>query len=194
MKFEYGTLRLTQELFSDETSDSVDEMKYKTAEILYKMDQLKSEIEKEIKDTSLPQNEIDSIMKDFDYDSENRKKQLIGAFAIEIMQVQNTLSSSESIEEIGTDIAKYYAEIKNEDSRSQSSSNGGGCLIATATFDSELSPQVQKLREIRDSKLLQTESGTQFMESFNSFYYSFSQKEILNFFCQRQTNVKLTSN
>jgi len=51
---------------------------------------------------------------------------------------------------------------------------GGGCLIATATFDSELAPQVQKLREIRDSKLLQTESGSQFMESFNSFYYSFS--------------------
>ena len=52
--------------------------------------------------------------------------------------------------------------------------DGGGCLIATATFDSELSPQVQKLREIRDSKLLQTESGSQFLESFNSFYYSFS--------------------
>jgi peptidyl-prolyl cis-trans isomerase B (cyclophilin B) len=51
---------------------------------------------------------------------------------------------------------------------------GGGCLIATATFDSELAPQVQKLREIRDSKLLQTESGSQFISSFNQFYYSFS--------------------
>ena len=51
---------------------------------------------------------------------------------------------------------------------------GGGCLIATATFDSELAPQVQKLREIRDSKLLSTESGSQFMEHFNTFYYSFS--------------------
>ena len=56
----------------------------------------------------------------------------------------------------------------------ETKSRGGGCLIATATFDSELAPQVQKLREIRDSKLLYTESGTQFMESFNSFYYSFS--------------------
>ena len=55
-----------------------------------------------------------------------------------------------------------------------SSSTGGGCLIATATFDSELAPQVQKLREIRDSKLLQTESGSQFISSFNQFYYSFS--------------------
>ena len=62
----------------------------------------------------------------------------------------------------------------NQPSSTQSSSQGGGCLIATATFDSELAPQVQKLREVRDSKLLFTESGSQFMESFNQFYYSFS--------------------
>jgi len=54
------------------------------------------------------------------------------------------------------------------------SSNGGGCLIATATFGSELAPQVQQLREIRDNSLLQTESGSAFMELFNQFYYSFS--------------------
>ena len=51
---------------------------------------------------------------------------------------------------------------------------GGGCLIATATYGSELAPEVQKLREIRDSSLLQTESGTVFMNSFNGFYYLFS--------------------
>jgi len=51
---------------------------------------------------------------------------------------------------------------------------GGGCLIATATFGSELAPQVQQLREIRDYSLLQTESGSAFMKSFNQFYYSFS--------------------
>jgi len=50
----------------------------------------------------------------------------------------------------------------------------GGCLIATATYGSELSPQVQQLRELRDNQLLNTESGTSFMESFNDFYYSFS--------------------
>ena len=53
-------------------------------------------------------------------------------------------------------------------------SNGGGCLIATATFGSELAPQVQQLRELRDNIVLQTESGTSFMTGFNHFYYSFS--------------------
>ncbi len=54
------------------------------------------------------------------------------------------------------------------------SENGGGCLIATATYGSELAPQVQQLREIRDNTLLTTTSGTNFMNSFNDFYYSFS--------------------
>ena len=50
----------------------------------------------------------------------------------------------------------------------------GGCLIATAAFGSEMAPQVQFLREIRDNTVLQTESGTSFMAGFNQFYYSFS--------------------
>jgi len=54
------------------------------------------------------------------------------------------------------------------------SNNDGGCLIATATYGSELSPQVQQLRELRDNHLLQTKSGTLFMGIFNDVYYSFS--------------------
>ncbi len=50
----------------------------------------------------------------------------------------------------------------------------GGCLIATATYGSEMAPQVQQLRELRDNQLLQTASGTQFMGMFNDVYYSFS--------------------
>jgi len=52
--------------------------------------------------------------------------------------------------------------------------SGGGCLIATAAFGSEMAPQVQFLREIRDNTVLQTESGVSFMTGFNQFYYSFS--------------------
>ena len=51
---------------------------------------------------------------------------------------------------------------------------GGGCLIATATYGSEMANEVQQPRELRDNQLLQTESGTAFMETFNDIYYSFS--------------------
>ena len=52
--------------------------------------------------------------------------------------------------------------------------NEGGCLIATATYGSELAPQVQQLRELRDGTILNTESGTAFMAAFNQAYYWFS--------------------
>jgi peptidyl-prolyl cis-trans isomerase B (cyclophilin B) len=54
-----------------------------------------------------------------------------------------------------------------------SKSEKSGCLIATAAYDSELAPQVQLLREIRDN-VLSTRSGTYFMTAFNAAYYSFS--------------------
>ncbi len=50
----------------------------------------------------------------------------------------------------------------------------GGCLIATATYGSEMAPQVQQLREIRDNQLMRTEFGATFMTGFNQLYYSFS--------------------
>lgn len=54
------------------------------------------------------------------------------------------------------------------------SEKGGGCLIATAAYGSELAPQVQLLREIRDNKVMNTEMGASFMTGFNQLYYSFS--------------------
>jgi hypothetical protein len=52
--------------------------------------------------------------------------------------------------------------------------NGGGCLIATAAYGTELAPQVQFLREIRDNTVMSTTSGAAFMTGFNMLYYSFS--------------------
>ncbi len=51
---------------------------------------------------------------------------------------------------------------------------GGGCLIATAAYGTELAPQVQLLREIRDNTVMGTASGALFMTGFNQLYYSFS--------------------
>ena len=64
--------------------------------------------------------------------------------------------------------------LKNGVCVAEDKKSGGGCLIATAAFGSEMAPQVQFLREIRDNTVLQTESGTSFMTGFNQFYYSFS--------------------
>ena len=76
-----------------------------------------------------------------------------------------------------TDVSTFSKNVSTESAKettSVKSGNGGGCLIATATYGSELAPQVQQLRELRDNQLLNTESGTAFMSTFNEMYYSFS--------------------
>jgi len=49
-----------------------------------------------------------------------------------------------------------------------------GCLIATATYGSELAPEVQFLRDFRDNQVLNTFAGSHFMSVFNMWYYSYS--------------------
>ena len=77
--------------------------------------------------------------------------------------------SSVSKDSLSFSIGSY-----TEDDYEIKENEGGGCLIATSAFGTELSPQVQFLREIRDNTVLQTESGSAFMAGFNQFYYSFS--------------------
>ena len=72
------------------------------------------------------------------------------------------------------DLAFSIGAYSGDDILIKEIEEGGGCLIATAAFGSELAPQVQFLREIRDNNVLQTESGYAFMTGFNQFYYSFS--------------------
>ena len=73
------------------------------------------------------------------------------------------------------EILSQQTTIKSsEEKTNEKSEEGGGCLIATATYGSEMAVEVQQLRELRDNQLLNTESGTLFMSGFNEFYYSFS--------------------
>jgi len=48
------------------------------------------------------------------------------------------------------------------------------CIIATATYGSEFTPEVQFLRGFRDNRVLATTAGAEFMQVFNAWYYSFS--------------------
>ena len=90
-----------------------------------------------------------------------------GYLRIVAIQKQKIMDQSSTEERMGEIII-------NGNCVSSFGSGGGACLIATATFGSELAPQVQQLRELRDNKLLQTNSGSAFMSGFNQFYYLFS--------------------
>ena len=86
----------------------------------------------------------------------------------QITKISNDLNNAQSILDGGISTA----EATPTETPSQPS--GGGCLIATAAFGSEMAPQVQFLREIRDNTVMSTQSGIAFMTGFNQFYYSFS--------------------
>ena len=101
-----------------------------------------------------------SLVSDFTIISEMKQQQKLEEFA----QI-----STKTAEELGVAGEKFGEVVFSE-----SEEEGGGCLIATAAFGSEMAPQVQFLRELRDNTVLQTESGTIFMKGFNQFYYSFS--------------------
>ena len=79
----------------------------------------------------------------------------------------------ETVAEKSTETGKLIAE-KGAEGIEEIQEKGGGCLIATAAYGTELAPQVQFLREIRDRTVMNTNSGIAFMSQFNQIYYSFS--------------------
>ena len=93
-----------------------------------------------------------------------------GIYNIEL-QIEGILFTPITPEVVSFDIIVGEASAQPTNPNEE---QGGGCLIATATYGSELSPQVQLLREIRDNQLMNTESGAAFMSTFNDIYYSFS--------------------
>ena len=94
----------------------------------------------------------------------------------ELERFEQEFGTFEELQQEAKDIIKNIPDekIENQGEGIIKSIPTGGCLIATATYGSELSLQVQQLREIRDNQLLNTEAGTSFMNTFNEFYYSFS--------------------
>ena len=91
-----------------------------------------------------------------------------------------TLAYSNGIDDFDSQLPRFietvdsFEILSDNPPKNKSAEEGGGCLIATATYGSEMAPQIQQLRELRDNKLLQTNSGIAFMNTFNNFYYSFS--------------------
>ena len=94
----------------------------------------------------------------------------LGGFDKQVQNLETAVYTfailSEEQKSVGGDTTQTYPPTAEE--------QGGGCLIATAAYGSEMAPQVQFLRELRDNTVLQTQSGTAFMTGFNQFYYSFS--------------------
>jgi len=126
------------------------------------MESFRDETIQKIRELDIEEAEKESLISEINRITESNKNELAYVAATFIQPFEEKAKEAEKEEQIVSEIL------------GDSSSNGGGCLIATATFGSELAPQVQQLREIRDNSLLQTESGSAFMESFNQFYYSFS--------------------
>jgi len=80
-------------------------------------------------------------------------------------EVVEEVMEEEVVEEVMEEEMMEETEVMEEE--------GGGCLIATATFGSEMAPQVQQLRELRDNTILSTESGTAFMTGIVNISSSF---------------------
>ena len=78
------------------------------------------------------------------------------------------------VEEEKTEIQTTQQITQKITQTTEKQEEGGGCLIATAAFGSEITPQVQFLRGFRDNYVMSTIAGSSFMEVFNTWYYSFS--------------------
>ena len=110
--------------------------------------------------------------------AESREEAKVGVVDPTPAQVPGN-NTEEKIEELVEEQIKQSAKEQVEETPKQNevqdvNEDGGGCLIATAAFGSELSTQVQMLREVRDTQIMNTQVGEMFLSGFNQFYYSFS--------------------
>ena len=113
-----------------------------------------------------------------DFEKFTFSKDQTGPTVIKFENIRNTGQETEFAlvvveETVGKEVVEE-AVVEEVVATQESEEKGGGCLIATAAYGSEMAPQVQLLREIRDNQLMNTESGSAFMGTFNDIYYTFS--------------------
>lgn len=92
----------------------------------------------------------------------------LGSFTLSIIGTSGSLTHTVNV---GITITAPGATTS---SSSTSTPGAPKCLIATATYGSELAPEVQLLRNFRDNSIMKTDAGSNFMLAFNAWYYSFS--------------------
>jgi len=164
--------------------DTVQFVKKTIKERLAKIEPFLAQVEAEINETKISDEEKSRHISELRSATEEIKAGFVKGMSNSIQTLEQEIKQKKTRLEIEAELLGIETEpdpsicgLGTEMKNGQcvpTSVLGGGCLIATATFGSELAPQVQMLREIRDNSLLQTQSGQSFMKSFNSFYYSFS--------------------
>ena len=175
------SIEIDGQTFSIETISNFDILEYEFNKNQKKLTILiNSELEDNLSELIIP---IDLLHGDFIFylDDVKHDMKVQTNDKISFITLNFTGIGNHKIEIIATEILTEIEELSiiteleiEEPTKINESENGGGCLIATATYGSEMTLEVQQLRELRDNSLLQTKSGTSFMEVFNDVYYSFS--------------------
>jgi len=100
----------------------------------------------------------------------------LGTYVVRITGVSGTLTYSADVTFTVTTPATttVTTAVTTVTTFATTTAPGRPCIIATATYGSELASEVQFLRSFRDQQVKSTFAGDQFMVAFNAWYYSFS--------------------